>query len=87
MKIHGPSIALGFSAGLLVVWAARRLRPVAVELGALSIELAKMAHALVELQRESVEDFVFEVERRSVDRARVRREERAQGRTVDARRS
>lgn len=86
MKIHGPSIALGLSTGLLVVWAARRLRPVAVELGALSIELVKMARSLVELQRESVEDFVFEVERRSVDRARVRREERAQCRAVEARR-
>jgi hypothetical protein len=77
VKFHGPSVALGFSSAIIVAIAARRLRPVAVEIAALGLELAKMGRAIVELQRENIEDFWYEVQNRSVVRAQGRRKERA----------
>jgi hypothetical protein len=76
MNVHGPSMALGFSIALVTAFAARRLRPVAVELGALAIEMAKMGRATIELQREALEDFFCDVQVRSAEQARARREER-----------
>lgn len=76
MNVHGPSIALGFSIALVAAFAAKRLRPVAVELGALAVEMAKMGRAAVELQREAIEDFLCDVQVRSAEQARERREER-----------
>lgn len=76
MKVHGPSVAIGASAALVLAFAARRLRPVAVEMGALALDLAKMARATIELQRENIEDFFCEVQHRSAEQARERREQR-----------
>ena len=76
MNVHGPSMALGFSIALATAFAARRLRPVAVELGALAIEMVKMGRATIELQREALEDFLCDVQVRSAEQARERREER-----------
>jgi hypothetical protein len=85
MNVHGPSLALGFSAALILAFAARRFRPVAVELGALATELTKMGRTAIELQRENIEDFLCDVEVRSAEQARERREERMRrGETVDA---
>lgn len=77
MNVHGPSVAIGVSAALVLTFAARRLRPVAVEMGALALDLAKMARAVIELQREHVEDFWCDVQHRSAEQARERREQRA----------
>jgi hypothetical protein len=76
MNVHGPSLALGFSAALVAGFAARRLRPIAVELGALAVEMAKAVRATIELQREAFEDFVCDVQVRSAEQTRTRREER-----------
>ena len=76
MNVHGPSLALGFSVALVSAFAARRLRPVAVELGALAIEMAKVGRAVIELQREAFEDFICDVQFRSAEQARERRDER-----------
>ena len=76
MNVHGPSLALGFSVALVTAFAARRLRPVAVELGALAIEMAKVGRAVIELQREAFEDFMCDVQFRSAEQARERRDER-----------
>ena len=76
MNVHGPSLVLGFSVALVTAFAARRLRPVAVELGALAVEMAKTGHAAIELQREALEDFLCDVQVRSAEQARERREER-----------
>jgi len=76
MNVHGPSVAIGASVALVLAFAARRLRPVAVELGALALDLGKVARAAVELQRENIEDFFCEVQHRSAEQARERREQR-----------
>lgn len=76
MNVHGPSVAIGFSAALIVAFAARRLRPVAIEIGALAVEIAKMTRSAIELQRECLEDFRYEVLYRQTENARKRREER-----------
>jgi len=74
--IHGPSIAIGASVAWMLAFAAKRLRPVAVEIGALAVDLAKMARATIELQREHIDDFLSEVHHRSAEHARERREQR-----------
>jgi hypothetical protein len=76
MNVHGPSVAIGVSVALVLAYAARRLRPVAVEAGALALDLAKMARAAIELQRENLDDFWCDVQHRSAEQARARRDER-----------
>jgi hypothetical protein len=76
MNVHGPSLAFGFSAAIVIAFAAKRLRPVAVELGALALEMAKMGRAAIALQRESIDDFLSDVQAHSAEQARARREER-----------
>lgn len=76
MIVHGPSVAIGVSVALVLTFAARRLRPVAVEVGALALDLARMARAAIELQRENLDDFWCDVQHRSAEQARERREER-----------
>jgi hypothetical protein len=78
MNMHGPSLALGFSGALAVALAARRLRPVAIELGAVAIEVAKMGRAALEIQRENLEDFFCDIEVRVTERAKTRRQERGE---------
>lgn len=73
MIVHGPSLALGFSLAIIGARAARRLRPIGIEVGALSIEIAKMARSAIEIQREYLEDYLCEVEVRVTERARARR--------------
>jgi hypothetical protein len=77
MNVHGPSVAIGFSVAAILTLAARRLRPVAVEVGALALDLTKVARAAIELQRENLQDFWCDVQHRSAEQARERREERA----------
>lgn len=76
MNVHGPSVAIGFSAALVTAFAARRLRPVAVEIGALVVEIVKMSHSAIELQRECLEDFRYDVLHRQSENTRKRRDER-----------
>jgi hypothetical protein len=83
MRVHGPSVAIGFSAALLVVFASRRLRPVAIEMGALVVEIVKLGRLAIELPREYIEDFQCEVLHRRAEKARMRREERMNNEPID----
>jgi hypothetical protein len=60
-------------AGVLVASAGmatrERLRPVAVEIAALALHLARLGRAVLERQRENLEDLWAEVEQRAHDRA------------------
>jgi hypothetical protein len=76
VKVHGPSVAIGFFSALVIGISAKRLRPVAIEIGALAMEIANMARATIELRREDIEDFFFDVQHRSTQRAQERRTER-----------
>jgi hypothetical protein len=78
MIVHGPSLALGFSIAIIGAHAARRLRPVGIEVGALAIEIAKMTRSAIELQREYLEDYLCEVEVRVTERAKARRTTRSE---------
>ncbi len=83
MKVHGPSVAIGFSAALLLAFAARRLRPVAIEIGSLVVELGKIGRLVIELPREYLEDFQCDVLHRRAEKARQRREERMKQNSID----
>lgn len=76
MKVHGPSVAIGFASALVVAVVTRRLRPVAVEIAALAMDVANVARAAIEVQREKVEDFWCDVQHRSTQKAQERRKER-----------
>jgi hypothetical protein len=64
LKFHVPSYALGFATGALVVGARDALRPVAVELGALGLTMARVGRGLLERQREYFEDLRADIEER-----------------------
>ena len=83
MRVHGPSIAIGFSAAMLVAFVARRLRPVAIEMGALMVEVVQMGRLVIELPREYLEDLQCDVFHRRAENSRKRREERMKHRRVD----
>jgi len=70
MRFHVPSFVLGFTSGLVLRASAERLRPVAVELGALGLHLGRLARGIVDRQREHGEDLWAEIEERA--RARLR---------------
>jgi len=72
MRFHGPSFLLGIGVTAALVAARGRLRPVAVELGALGLHLGRAGRSRVERRREDLEDLWAEVEERV--RARVREE-------------
>lgn len=77
MKIHLPSFLLGFGTAAVAIGARKALRPVLVELGALAVQMARIARAVVERQREHVEDLFADVEEtvRKRSRGDVRIEE------------
>ena len=77
MKFHSPSFISGFASATVIAVTGKRLRPVAVELGALALHLARLTRGIVERQREHVEDLWAEVE----ERARERRRAPTRGRT------
>jgi hypothetical protein len=77
MKFHPPSFLLGVGLTAAAMSARPRLRPVAVEIGALAVHLARLGRGLVERQREEVEDLWAEVEGRV--RARAGEERRRRG--------
>lgn len=82
MAVHGPSLALGFAVAIIGTFAARRLRPVAIEVAALVIEIAKMGRSAIELQREQWEDLLCEVDVRVTQRAQTRRTQRGEPNTT-----
>jgi hypothetical protein len=77
MKFHPPSFLLGVGLTAAAMSARSRLRPVAVEVGALAVHLARLGRGLVEREREEVEDLWAEVEDRV--RARAGEERRRRG--------
>jgi hypothetical protein len=68
MKFHLPSYALGVATGVVVSRAPERLRPVMIELAAVATTFSKIARAVVERQREWIEDLWAEVEERLDER-------------------
>jgi hypothetical protein len=77
MNLHTPSLVLGIGSAVVIVLTARRLRPVAVEIAALGLHCGRTGRALLERQREHVEDLWAEVEDRLRQRAEERRRVRA----------
>ena len=73
MRFDAPSFLLGVGVAAAVVAARTRLRPVAVELGALGLHLGREARSRVERQREEFEDLWAEVEERVRERVREER--------------
>ena len=73
MNLHAPSFLLGVGVTTAVVATRTRLRPVAVELGALGVHLGRLGRSLVERQREEFEDLWAEVEERVRERVREER--------------
>jgi hypothetical protein len=73
MRFHVPSFLLGVGVTAALVKTRARLRPVAVEVTALGTHLARLARALVEREREDLEDLWAEVEERLRERAAVAR--------------
>ncbi len=68
MKFHTPSFLMGFASATVIAVTGKRLKPVAVELGALGLHLAHLGWGLVERQREHVEDLWAEIEERKRER-------------------
>ena len=64
MTFHLPSYLLGFATGAAIVGAHDALRPLAVELGALGLQVVRAGRALVERQKESLEDLRADIEER-----------------------
>lgn len=73
MKFHTPSFLMGFASATVIAMTGKRLKPVAVELGALGLHLAHLARGMAERQREHVEDLWAEIEERARDRKRKSR--------------
>lgn len=68
MKFHTPSFLMGFASATVIAMTGKRLKPVAVELGALGVHLAHLGWGMVERQREHVEDLWAEIEERTHSR-------------------
>ena len=71
MKFHTPSFLMGFASATVIAMTGKRLKPVAVELGALGLHLAHLGWGVVERQREQVEDLWAEIENRVTERRRA----------------
>lgn len=69
MKFHPTSFVAGVLLATAGMAARERLRPVAVEVSALALHLARLGRAVLERQRENVEDLWAEVEQRAHERA------------------
>ncbi len=72
MKFHAPSFLLGVGVAAAYGAARTRLRPVAVEVSALTVYLARLGRSVAERHREDLEDLWAEVEDRVRERARAR---------------
>ncbi len=70
MRFHAGSFLLGVGLTAATMGARHRLRPVAVELGALGLHFARLGRTLVERRREGLEDLWVEVEIRAKERAK-----------------
>lgn len=70
MKFHTPSFLMGFASATVIIVTSKRLKPVAVELGAVGLHLARLGRGVVERQREHAEDLWAEVEERVRERAK-----------------
>lgn len=70
MRLHLPSYLLGLATAGAVALAGKRLRPVAVEIGAVAVYLSRVARALAERQREHIEDLWAEIDDRVHQRFR-----------------
>lgn len=68
MKFHTPSFLLGFSSATVLALTGKRLKPIAVELGALGLHLGRLAWGVIERQRETIEDTWAEMENRAHER-------------------
>lgn len=77
MRFHAPSFLLGVGVTAGFMAARSRLHPVAVELSALGLHLARMGRSLAERKREDLEDLWAEVEERVRERAREERRQRS----------
>jgi hypothetical protein len=64
MKFHPSSFVLGLASAVALMGTRKRLRPVVIELAAAGVHFGRLALALVERQRENVEDVWAEVEER-----------------------
>jgi hypothetical protein len=71
MKFHTPSFLMGFVSATVIAMTGKRLKPVAVELGALALHLAHLGWGVVERQREHGEDLWAEIEERMRERRRA----------------
>jgi hypothetical protein len=71
MKFHAPSFLMGVGVTAAAFAARARLRPVAVEMGALGAHLGRLGRTLIERRREDIEDLRAEVEERLRDRIRA----------------
>jgi len=71
MKFHTPSFLMGFASATVIAMTGKRLRPVAVELGALGLHLGHLTWGVVERQREQVEDLWAEIHERVRERRRT----------------
>jgi hypothetical protein len=72
MKFHAPSFFLGVGVAVAYGATRTRLRPVAVELSALGLYLARLGRSVAERHREDLEDLWAEVEERVKERAHAR---------------
>lgn len=70
MKIHPPSLLLGAGATAALFTLRNHLRPVVVEIGAIGVELARAARAIVARELENWEDIRAEIEENVRHRAR-----------------
>ncbi len=71
MKFHTPSFLIGIAIAAGAVVTRERLRPIAIEVGALALQLSRLAYGLVARQREEVEDLVAAIDERVRERLRT----------------
>ena len=71
MLFHFPSFALGLATGLAASAARDRLRPVLLEAAAVTTTFSKIGWAVVERQREWLEDLWADVQERVGERLRA----------------
>jgi hypothetical protein len=70
MLFHFPSYALGLATGLVASGVRDRLRPVLLEAAAVTTTFSKIGWAVVERQREWIEDLWADVQERVAERLR-----------------
>jgi hypothetical protein len=69
---HPTSFALGFGSAVFLFKAGSRLRPVVVELSAVGVHFGRLGLALLERQREHIEDLWAEIDDLARRKATVR---------------